>query len=112
MKKEINKWITVTNDENLLVVDINLDLNPKTPKARYHESLVRDILQDNGYNPGACLQTSKVFNNRAVAEDSGFLSGTFKFINESYVRPKKVAVTKTRTKSVAPKTQRSTNKDN
>jgi len=89
MQKQANKWIKITNAENLIVVDISLDFHPLTPRNRWTEEMVRDVLKENNFNPGQCLQTSKVMNNKPIGEDSPFLKGTFKFINKDYVAPKK-----------------------
>ena len=95
MTEQINKWVKVEKIKDLVVVNFNLDFHPLTPRKRWTENMVRELLLENGYNPGKCLQTSKVLNNRAVGENSPFLKGTFKFINKDYVPPKQTIKAKT-----------------
>mgnify|MGYP003141251471 CR=1 FL=1 len=89
MAEQINKWVKVEKIKDLVVVDFNLDFHHLTPRNRWTEEMVRDVLKENNFNPGQCLQTSKVMNNKPIGEDSPFLKGTFKFINKDYVAPKK-----------------------
>lgn len=98
MSKQINKWIKATTEKNLIVVDVSLDLEPLTPKWRCTEEALRSLLQENNLNPGACVQTAKVFNNRAIGKDSSFLNGTFKFVNKDYVPPKQPVKVKPKTR--------------
>ena len=99
MTEQINKWVKVEKIKDLVVVDFNLDFHPQTPRKRWTENMVRELLLENGYNPGKCLQTSKVLNNRAVGENSPFLKGTFKFINKDYVPPKQPVKAKPKTRA-------------
>ena len=73
MTEQINKWVKVEKIKDLVVVNFNLDFHPLTPRKRWTENMVRELLLENDYNPGKCLQTSKVLNNRAVGENSPFL---------------------------------------
>ena len=88
MEKQINKWIKIIDDKDVIIVDIKLDLDGSTPKVRYHEGLVRELLIENGYNPGSCLRAPKVLNNKPIGKDSSLLSGAFKFVNDDYIAPK------------------------
>ena len=99
MVKQVNKWVKVKKIKDLVVVDINLDFHPLTPRNRWTENMVRELLLENDYNPGKCIQTSKVLNNRAIGENSRFLKGTFKFVDKDYVPPKQPAKTKPKTRT-------------